>query len=156
MYDDSTVLAALDTAQARAEIRAIIESGVLGASSRQVRLLEFLFDELVHGRAAELKEYTVALEVFGRSPDFDQHRDAIVRVEAHRLRKKLRKYYETVGKYSAVRVTLPPGTYVLSVEKVRKAGSAAGGRRAPWWWRSWCWRRSSPGCRGRPSRHRDR
>jgi hypothetical protein len=33
-------------------------------------------------------------------------------VEAHRLRKKLREFYETEGRGRPVRVSLPPGSYI--------------------------------------------
>ncbi len=98
---------------ARREIRAILQSGIFAPSSRQAMLLEYLFNTMAEGRAADLKEFTVAVELFHKSVDFDSHTDATVRVEAHRLRKKLEKYYETVGRDSRMRVVLPPGQYAL-------------------------------------------
>jgi hypothetical protein len=40
-----------------------------------------------------IKGYDVALEVFGRPETFDPTVDPVVRVEAGRLREKLREYY---------------------------------------------------------------
>jgi len=59
-----------------------------------------------------LSELRIAMEVFGRSEDFDRNQDSIARVEAHRLRKRLKQYYEAEGKYHSVRIELPPGSYV--------------------------------------------
>ena len=51
------------------------------------------------------------MEALGRPADFDQKRDSIVRVEAHRLRKRLREYYEADGADHAIRIDIPPGQY---------------------------------------------
>ena len=101
---------------ARREVQAVINSGFFAPSSRQAKLLEYLFDKVADGRAAELKEFTVAMELFHKPVDFDSHSDATVRVEAHRLRKKLEKYYETVGRHSELRAVLPAGQYVLEFQ----------------------------------------
>jgi hypothetical protein len=102
---------------ARSEIEEILNSGVFTRSSRQARLLEYLFEKMLTGEAADLKEYTIAVEVFGKPEDFDQHTDATVRVEAHRLRKKLQKYYDTSGRDRPLQVALPAGHYSLSFER---------------------------------------
>ncbi len=58
-------------------------------------------------------EYEIATEVFGRSKEtFNAGEDAIVRVEAHRLRKRLNEYYAGAGKDHPVQLTIPPGTYI--------------------------------------------
>lgn len=64
------------------------------------------------GQSDRIKEYTIALEVFDRPPDFDLSSDSTVRVEAHRLRKRLERYYEEEGKGNPIRVVLPLGHYV--------------------------------------------
>ena len=64
------------------------------------------------GRQDEIKESTIALEVFGRTSEFDDKKDAIVRVEAHRLRQGLAKYYASQGSHDRVVVELSPGSYV--------------------------------------------
>ena len=61
-----------------------------------------------------LTEFEIASEVFGRSPKtFDPTEDAVVRVEAHRLRKKLRQLYEKDDRAQGMQLSLPAGTYVL-------------------------------------------
>jgi hypothetical protein len=97
----------------RREIRAIIGSGIFAQSPRLAMMLEYLFKMVAEGRTGELKESTVAVEFLGRHVDFDSRSDSTVRVEAHRLRKKLEKYYETSGRDSQLRVVLPVGQYVL-------------------------------------------
>ncbi len=63
------------------------------------------------GTADQIKEYNIAVEALGRPADFDQKRDSIVRVEAHRLRKRLREYYAADGADHAIRIDIPPGQY---------------------------------------------
>lgn len=118
---------ALKLEDARREIDAILGSGILSPASRQAKLLKYLFEKLVQGRAADLKEYTIAVELFNKPPSFDQHEDATVRVEAHRLRKKLQKYYETVGQPHEFHVVLPPGQYVLEIEPANPESPPASG-----------------------------
>jgi TolB-like protein len=57
----------------------------------------------------------IASEVFKRSVSFDPSKDSIVRVEAGRLRNKLRKYYATLGQDDPIEITLPKGTYAIQV-----------------------------------------
>lgn len=68
---------------------------------------------LESGSLDKLNEYTIATEVLGRSKSvFNSSEDAIVRVEAHRLRKRLANYYQAEGKEHPLRVTLPAGSYM--------------------------------------------
>src|SRR5262245_6643994 len=106
--------------EVKRELQTMFESPVFRHSSRQTKLLEYLCNKVLLGEAEHIKATTIAIEVFGRSWDFDETKDAIVRVEAHRLRRKLAKYYEGEGAKSSLRVILAPGGYVpefMSVEK---------------------------------------
>ena len=65
------------------------ESGVFGKSKRRLRLLEHLLQSHIHGADDELKAYSIGLDVFDKSDDFDPSTDSIVRVEMGRLRNAL-------------------------------------------------------------------
>jgi adenylate cyclase len=52
------------------------------------------------------------MEVFDRTSQYDPSIDAIVRVEARRLRAKLKAYYEGPGRNDPVLIGLRPGSYV--------------------------------------------
>ena len=85
----------------------------LSNSSRLLRLFTYIGEKYFEGQTQKLHEYDIATEVFGRSKStFNPGEDAIVRVEAHRLRKKLKEYYEGEGKDHPVQVSLPAGSYV--------------------------------------------
>ena len=64
------------------------------------------------GDLASLKEFSIAMEVFDRTSEYDPNVDAIVRVEARRLRAKLKEYYEGPGRNDPVLIGLRPGSYV--------------------------------------------
>jgi TolB-like protein len=93
-------------------------SGFAQADSLQ-RLLRYLVDLALDGRGAELKEYAIGVEVFGRRTDFDPRLDAIVRVQARKLRQRLAEYYLTPGgQTELIRIDLPKGTYLPLIEDV--------------------------------------
>lgn len=88
---------------------------LLGKSTRPGRLLEYLGAKHFQEPPEQLTEFTIATEVFGRSAKtFDPTSDAVVRVETHRLRKKLREIYEKDTRPQGIQISLPAGTYVPS------------------------------------------
>ncbi len=101
--------------QVRASLAMLQASPLFAGSPRQQRFLDYLVTNTLAGNANRLKGYTIAVEVFDRKEDFDPSLDAIVRVEATRLRNKLREYYDTLGKNDAVRIDFPKGGYVLEI-----------------------------------------
>jgi adenylate cyclase len=66
----------------------------------------------IHGDLDNLKEFSRAVEVCDRNSEYDPIIDATVRVEARRLRVKLKEYYEGPGRSDAVLIGLRPGSYV--------------------------------------------
>jgi hypothetical protein len=97
-------------------VKALLGSGVFDRSPSQERLFLYLCEKYFAGMSAELKEYTVATEVLGKSSDFDPKDDSIVRVEMHRLRKRLREYYARRGSGDPVKVILPEKSYELEFQ----------------------------------------
>jgi hypothetical protein len=61
--------------------------------------------------AEQITEYTIALDVLGKTENFKEGKDAIVRVEVHRLRKRLAEFYEDEGNSHKVRIVIPTGKY---------------------------------------------
>jgi len=95
----------------RGELENVLSSGIFAKAPGQAKLLKYICDEYFLGRADRIKEYNLATEALGRAADFDQNRDAIVRVEVHRLRRKLKEYYEGEGAGHALRIVIDPGHY---------------------------------------------
>ena len=100
----------------REQLVRILNSGPFHQSQRRQRFLEYLVNETLAGRGERLKAYNVALEVFDRPGTFDPITDNLVRIEAARLREKLREYYDADGQSDPIRIDLPKGTYTPQIE----------------------------------------
>jgi hypothetical protein len=97
--------------QERQELAGILASGIFHRSPSLATLLIYICEKYFEGEGNQIKEYNIAVEALGRPAEFDQKRDSIVRVEAHRLRKRLKDYYETAGSSHTLRIEIPPGHY---------------------------------------------
>lgn len=100
----------------RSELREIVRSRAFAQGSRLARFLRFVVESYLSGETDRLKETVIGIEVYDRSPDYDPKVDSIVRTEARRLRKKLEEYYETEGRHSRVKITIPTGGYIPRIE----------------------------------------
>src|ERR1039457_915039 len=104
--------AELDLHAERAELEAVLSSEAFARSPIVAQMLKYICERHFSGQSHEIKEYNIAVDAFGRQPNFDQTRDSIVRVEAHRLRKRLQEYYQQQGAGHQIQIILPPGNYV--------------------------------------------
>jgi hypothetical protein len=95
----------------RVNLEKVIGSSPFATADRLRRFLRYIVEKSLAREGEALKEYAIGVEVYGRKQDFDPRIDAIVRVEASRLRGKLREYYETAGRDDSIRIELPKGTY---------------------------------------------
>jgi hypothetical protein len=111
------------------QINRLVTSHALHGSESLCKLLRYLAKHAVDHPGTPIKEFQIATEVFGRSPDFDPQLDSMVRVQAGRLRSKLTEFYSSDGLEDPVVVELPKGTYVLSFHhrNASTAKSAPGG-----------------------------
>ena len=98
--------------QLEEQVNRVLSSDVLKASHNLHSLLKFMVAAASEGRSESLKEITIATDVFGRRADFDNRIDTVVRVQAHRLRRKLAKYYAGPGKNDPWIIEIPSGSYV--------------------------------------------
>jgi hypothetical protein len=99
-------------AEVRQQLQKIIVSDPFRRSALMVRFLSLTVECALIGQPERLKEYSVGRDVFNRNEDYDPRTDSIVRVEAQRLRKKLREYYGSCGTDDPVIVELRSGSYV--------------------------------------------
>jgi len=98
------------------QIEQIIKSHSLRGSESLCKLLQYLAKQsLVHPEAS-LKEYQIAVEVYGRHSDFDPQADSTIRVQVGRLRMKLAEYYASEGANDPIVVKIPKGSYHLVFE----------------------------------------
>ena len=102
--------------QCERQIRKILRSTAFRNASMLQQLLQFLAVRAFDHSAEALKEYTIGVEALNRPMDFDPKTDTIVRVQIHRLRQKLKEYYDSDGNQDPVVVDIPKGHYLPSFE----------------------------------------
>jgi adenylate cyclase len=96
----------------RDQLARMVNSPGFVSSVRLCRFLTHIVNRTIDGDIDSLKEFSIAMEVFDRTSEYDPNIDAIVRVEARRLRAKLKAYYEGQGTVDPVLIGLRPGSYV--------------------------------------------
>jgi hypothetical protein len=94
------------------EVNHVQASGLLG-EARLRRMFDYLAERSLAGQSP--KEIAIAIDVFGKSPDFDVSQDALVRVYIHKLRKALDEYYSSAGNQRGAELHIPRGEYRLRV-----------------------------------------
>jgi hypothetical protein len=94
-----------------AQLERVVGSQAFHESESLRSFLTFIVNKLVAGEEDQIKEYTIAIDVFGRGAQFNPRIDSVVRVQAGRLRYKLQEYYTTEGKTDKVLIELPKGHY---------------------------------------------
>ncbi|RWE76926.1 MAG: hypothetical protein EOS63_20585 [Mesorhizobium sp.] len=110
----------------RETLERLLASETFGRSERARRLLRYLVEREQAGEADRLKGVSIAMDVFGKDGDFDASTDAVVRVQAGRLRELLDQYFANEGIAEPVRIAIPRGGYVPSYElnAIRLPGDA--------------------------------
>jgi adenylate cyclase len=119
----------------RAHLELVLHSPHFDGSTRSREFLRYVVEEVLAGRAAYLKQAAIAVEVFGRKPDFDAVIDPIVRVQAGRLRRSLERYYLLAGGPNSIRIELPKGSYApVFVEANEMARPRVARKDSPFEW----------------------
>ena len=116
----STGSCGIPTPAVLAELQRVLGSRQFAESERLSQLLRFAVEETMAGRL--IKEHVIACEVFGRGRQFDSKLDPIVRVQAGRLRTKLKQYYANEGKNDPLRIEFNRRGY-QPVFRLRGAGA---------------------------------
>ena len=112
-------------AEERRALDAVLASSTFKKNPRLASLLEYICQKYFEGETDTIKEYSIAADVFRRPVAFDQTTDSIVRVEVHRLRRKLREYYETDGAQAQIEIVVATGHYLPEFVDRFPLGTAA-------------------------------
>lgn len=113
-----------DLALLQQHLKDVIEGSAFRGSHRSGQFLKYVVEQAIAGRFECLKERVIGVELFGRSPSYDTGDDAIVRVTASDVRKRLLQHYGRSGVTSQFRINLPPGSYVPEISRTEhKEGS---------------------------------
>ena len=100
----------------RETLERLLASETFGRSERARKLIRYLVEREQAGEADRLKGFSIAMDVFGKDGDFDPSTDAVVRVQAGRLRELLQQYFANEGIAEPVRIAIPRGGYVPAYE----------------------------------------
>jgi TolB-like protein len=96
----------------RRQMLRIRESAEFSSSMRLLAFLQFVVEETLTNGGRSIKEVVIGNAIYERDPPYDTRIDSTVRVEARRLRRKLREYYGGSGNSDPVLIELPTGGYV--------------------------------------------
>ena len=104
----------------RSQLENVLASELFSRSERLSAFLRFVVEETLNGHGETLKEPVLAHQLYGKEADFDGATNPVVRVDARRLRDKLREYYaDRTG--DPVLISLPKGSYVPAFELIAAA-----------------------------------
>lgn len=116
------------------ELETICGNSQFQSSQRNCEFLRYVVTATLAGRATEIKERILGAELYGRPVSYDTGSDAVVRVRANDVRKRLAQYYEQHAPRAGWRIHLPSRTYVpqflpearpIAVEPSLTRGTAA-------------------------------
>ena len=99
----------LSTPALREHLHDLFASPAFKGSRRSQQFLQHIVEKTLAGQGDELKERNLGVALFGRAPAYDTGEDAVVRVTASDVRKRLQQYYSQ--RDSAIRVELRAGSY---------------------------------------------
>jgi len=119
---EPTPMVDIEVQATRRELERVLQSAAFARNERLSRFLRFVVERQLEGKGRELKESMIAIEIYGRRPDYDPKRDPIVRTEAGRLRARLNEYYFGEGKKDPVVIELPKGGYMPAFHQTEPAG----------------------------------
>ena len=106
----------------RNALEQLLQSRVLRRCDQLKKMLRFVCDAEIEGRAGELNEYLIGVEALGRPASYSPTEDSIVRTRAYELRNKLARYYASEAPEAAVRIEIERGAYVPRF--IRQRGAA--------------------------------
>jgi hypothetical protein len=93
------------------ELERIVTSPCFRNAERSKQFLKYVVEHKLAGHPQQLKERTIGTDVFLRPKNYSTGEDAVVRVQAGEVRKKIEHYYQLAPSNSSVRIELPVGSY---------------------------------------------
>ena len=112
MQDVEQLVSVSDPSLIREQLQKLLAHSLFANSKRYPALLAYTVEQTLLGNAAELKERSIGIEVFGRAPTYDANADPVVRITAGEVRKRLGLYYYDSAHAGELVIELPVGSYV--------------------------------------------
>ena len=104
-----------DLSSLRKHLNDIVQGEAFRGSRRSAQFLQYVVEKSLSQDASALKERSIGIELFGRDLAYDTSEDAIVRVTASDVRRRLLQHYGRFGDASPFRINLSPGTYIPDI-----------------------------------------
>src|SRR5215471_4493013 len=118
----------------RAELDRLLASELFARSPRLSSFLKFIVEKTLAGEGESLKEHVIAVELYGKAADFNTAEDPIVRIDARRLRDRLREYYAGASD-GGITISVRKGSYTpVFLGTPMPAPSSAEPRVPVRWW----------------------
>ena len=111
-FEEPAKINGQQAASVRSALASVISSDAFAGSKQCQEFLELIVERALSGELEPLSERTIGVEMFGRPADYDPSKDAIVRLRATEVRKRLAQYYSETIIPPVVRIELPPGSYI--------------------------------------------
>ncbi|HVZ84188.1 MAG TPA: hypothetical protein VG893_10985 [Terracidiphilus sp.] len=121
----------VDPALVRQQLERLLAHPLFANSKRYPALLAYVVEQTLLGSAADLKERSIGIEVFGRAPTYDANADPVVRITAGEVRKRLSQYYYDSAHTGELIVELPVGSYVPTFRLPEPPAAPAGQAATP-------------------------
>jgi hypothetical protein len=100
-----------DREAVRRQMERVLATSLFKNSKRYPSFLRYVVGEALSGRADQIKERALGVEVFGRTPDYNTSEDHVVRTAAGEVRRRIIQYYAHSGATDEIRIDLPSGSY---------------------------------------------
>jgi adenylate cyclase len=127
------------------ELERVLASSPFAGCHRSQKFLRYIVECSLKHQDEFLKEFAIAVDVYGRNVSYDPSINATVRVEAGRLRSRLREYYTGEGRNDPLIIDVPKGGYratfierfdAAKTQEVESSASSPAVREERGW-RSW-------------------
>src|ERR1700688_3365086 len=105
----------------REQLSRLLVHPLFANSKRYPALLAYVVEQTLTGNSSELKERSIGVEVFGRSPSYDANSDPVVRITAGEVRKRLTQYYYDPIHRGELILELPTGSYIPAFSEPERA-----------------------------------
>ena len=112
-----------DVASLEQHLNGVLEGEAFKGSHRSGKFLKYIVNRVIARDFDSLKERAIGIEVFGRPPGYNTSADAIVRVTASDVRKRLVQHYGRPGNAAEYRISLPSGSYIPQIVRESRSHS---------------------------------
>src|SRR6202049_5127415 len=107
-FENPKRLSAEQVQSVRNELESVIASDAFTGSKRCQDFLRLVVDHALAGDLDELRERMIGVEMFHRPADYDTSNDAVVRVRATEVRKRLSPDYRATKSAPTLPAAPPP------------------------------------------------